>query len=181
MRTVKTIILGVFFLAILCVDVPEAEEYVNTPYMQVEHQAPHEHEVNVVLWGTDKINEEENTVSVNRENKDSEYTEQEILLLERVTMSEASLEPFDGKVMVAKTILNRSRLYGRSIEQVIYEPYQYSYSDNGKPTEEVKRAVVQAINDKELPDTMIYFKEGGYHSFGVPYMKLGRHYFSLSE
>lgn len=144
------------------------------PYMTVYHELPKQHEVNVTLW-------EPVTPTVNKEDKDSEFTEQEILLMERVTMSEASTEPFEGKVAVAKTILNRAKMYDMSIEQVVYEPYQYSVTDNGKPSEEVKRAVLEAINDTELPDNMIYFKQGEYHGFGVPYKQIGNHYFSLSE
>ena len=168
-------------LALTLMSLSPAEPKAETePYMSVHHDMPEQHQVNVVLWGTDK-REVNTNFTINREDKDSEYTEDEILLMERVVMSESSTEPFEGKVAVAKTIINRSKLYGMSIEEVIYSPYQYSFSDNGKPTEEVKRAVVTAINDTEYPSNMIYFREGGYHSFGVPYMQIGKHYFSLSE
>ena len=165
------ILMLIFFVAFTCEPV-EPQENVRA-YAQAIPEPP---QGEVVLWGTEKL-----TAPVNKEDKDSEFTEQEILLLERVTMSEASTEPFEGKVAVAKTILNRAKMYNMSIEQVVYQPYQYSFADNGKPSEEVKRAVTQAINDTEYPDTMIYFREGGYHSFGVPYIVIGRHYFSLKE
>lgn len=140
------------------------------PYMTVHRSEEVEKPIEKpVLWGTDKLNKEE---------KELEYSEEDILLMERVTMSEASVEPYEGKVMVAKTIINRSKLYGQTIEEVVYAPYQYSFSDNGKPTEEVKQAVQDAINDTELPEDLIYFRQGSYHNFGTPYMEVGTHYFS---
>lgn len=141
------------------------------PYMTVHRSAEVEKPIEKpVLWGTDMLNKEDTAL---------EYSEEEILLMERVTMSEASVEPYEGKVMVAKTIINRSRLYGQTIEEVVYAPYQYSVADNGFPTEEVKKAVQDSINnDTTYPEDMIYFREGGYHEFGSPYMHVGNHYFS---
>ena len=169
-------------LALTLMSLSPAEPKAETePYMSVHRDMPEQHEVNVMLYGTNQHENGTTKLTTNREDKDSEYTENEILLMERVVMSESSIEPFEGKVAVAKTILNRSKLYGMSIEKVIYTPYQYSFADNGKPTEEVKMAVTKAINDTEYPTDMIYFREGGYHSFGTPYKQIGKHYFSLSE
>jgi len=118
----------------------------------------------------------------NREDKALEYEEKEILLLERVTMSETSIESYECKVATAVTILKRAKMYNKSIEAVIYEPWQYSIADNGKPTEEVKKAVQDAIlTESNYPDNMIYFRADRYHSFGSPYKQIGGHYFSLEE
>ena len=179
MKKIGTVILmTIFFVALSCEPVEPQET--TEPYMAVSHKMPEQHEVNVVLWGTDK-REVNTNFTINREDKDSEYSEEEILLMERVVMSESSTEPFEGKVAVAKTILNRAKMYNMSIEQVVYQPYQYSFADNGMPTEEVKRAVTKAINDTEYPEDMIYFREGRYHDFGIPYQQIGRHYFSREE
>lgn len=103
----------------------------------------------------------------------------EIALLERVVMSEASIEPYDCKVAVAETILNRMDMYSTSLEDVVYAPNQYSMADNGQPTDEVKRAVAQALEYKVNPTNMIYFRQDYYHSFGTPYTAYGEMYFSL--
>ena len=77
-------------------------------------------------------------------NDETEVTPEEYNLLLRVCMSECGGkygEPLDGKIAVVETILNRSEIYGKSIEEVVYEPYQYSTSDNGEPDETVEQAV----------------------------------------
>lgn len=106
------------------------------------------------------------------------YSDYDISLLERVVMSEASIESYQCKIAVCETILNRSELYGSSIEEIVTAPYQYSMADNGQPTEEVKQAVQQAINQRTYDTNMIYFREDYYFSFGTPYMNIDSMYFS---
>ena len=109
-------------------------------------------------------------------------TDEEYNLLLRVCMSECGGkhgEPLEGKIAVVETILNRSEIYGKSIDEVVYEPYQYSTSDNGEPDETVREAVDIALISNTYPDDMIYFRAGYYHSFGTPYRQIGNHYFSL--
>lgn len=152
---------------------PVEPEIEDEPYMAVHRSAEVEKPIEKpVLWGADRITE-------GKTEKTTEYSENDILLMERVTMSESSIEPYEGKVMVAKTIINRAKLNNQTIEEVVYAPYQYSVADNGFPTEEVKKAVQDSINnDTTYPEDMIYFREGGYHEFGSPYMHVGNHYFS---
>ena len=109
-------------------------------------------------------------------------TDEEYNLLLRVCMSECGGkygEPLEGKIAVVETILNRSDIFGMSIEEVVYEPNQYSVADNGEPDETVREAVDIALNSNTYPDDMIYFRAGYYHSFGTPYKQIGNHYFSL--
>ena len=111
-------------------------------------------------------------------------TDKEYDLLLRVCMSECGGkygEPLDGKIAVVETILNRSEIYGKTIEEVVYEPNQYSVSDNGEPDETVEQAVDIALRENIYPDDMIYFRTSNYHTFGKPYQKIGNHYFSLKE
>lgn len=109
----------------------------------------------------------------------NDFSDYEIALLERVVMSEASIEPYDCKVAVAETILNRMDMYNCSVEDVVYAPNQYSMADNGQPTDEVKQAVAQALEYRVNPVNMIYFRQDYYHSFGTPYTAYGEMYFSL--
>lgn len=120
--------------------------------------------------------------AINKEDKALEYSEDELKLLERVTMSETSIEPYECKVATAVTILKRAKMYDKTIYEVVYEPYQYSLADNGAPTKEIKKAVLEAIQSADnYPDNMIYFRADYYHSFGIPYKQIGGHYFSLAE
>ena len=117
-------------------------------------------------------------------NEETEVTKDEYNLLLRVCMSECGGkygEPLEGKIAVVETILNRCEIYGKSIDEVVYEPYQYSTSDNGEPDETVEQAVDIALRENIYPDDMIYFRTCNYHSFGEPYQQIGNHYFSLKE
>ena len=117
-------------------------------------------------------------------NEETQVTPEEYNLLLRVCMSECGGrygEPLEGKIAVVETILNRCEIYGKSIDEVVYEPYQYSTSDNGEPDETVEQAVDIALRENIYPDDMIYFRTGNYHSFGEPYQQIGNHYFSLKE
>lgn len=107
------------------------------------------------------------------------YSDYEIGLLERVVMSEASIESYDCKVAVCETILNRCDIYGQSIEEVVTTPYQYSMADNGYPNQDVKDAVAQATRFRTYDKRMIYFRQDYYHRFGEPYQNFGTMYFSL--
>lgn len=158
-----------FALCNLVCDAPkrQEQEIIKTNIEEVQH-VQHEQEINIVFIS----------------NEETKVTPDEYNLLLRVCMSECGGkygEPLDGKIAVVETILNRSEIYGKSIEEVIYEPYQYSLADNGEPDETVEQAVDIALRENIYPDDMIYFRTGNYHSFGEPYQQIGNHYFSLKE
>ena len=115
-------------------------------------------------------------------NEETKVTPEEYRLLLRVCMSECGGkygEPLEGKIAVVETIINRSEIYGKTIEEVVYEQNQYSVADNGEPDETVIEAVDIALSSNTYPDDMIYFRAGYYHNFGTPYRQIGNHYFSL--
>lgn len=156
-----------FALCNLVCDAPkrQEQEIINTNIEDVK-QVEHAKEINIVFIGNDE----------------TKVTPEEYNLLLRVCMSECGGkygEPLEGKIAVVETILNRSEIYGKSIEEVIYEPYQYSLADNGEPDETVEQAVDIALRENIYPDDMIYFRTDYYHSFGTPYQQIGNHYFSL--
>ena len=146
-----------------------------------------EQEVTESCSNNNTFSEEQNeTIVITEEQKENEYsycvTDEEYNLLLRVCMSECGGkygEPLEGKIAVVETILNRSEIYGKTIEEVVYEPNQYSVADNGEPDETVREAVDIALICNTYPDDMIYFRAGYYHSFGTPYRQIGNHYFSL--
>lgn len=121
-------------------------------------------------------------IEIQIEETEEIITEHEYNLLLRVCMSECGGkhgEPLEGKVAVVETILNRCEIYDKTIEEVVYDPNQYSVADNGEPDETVRKAVDIALISNTYPDDMIYFRSGYYHSFGTPYRQIGNHYFSL--
>lgn len=143
------------------------QDIVETNVEEVK-KVQHAQEINIVFIGSEE----------------TKVTPDEYNMLLRVCMSECGGkygEPLEGKIAVVETILNRCEIYGKTIEEVVYEPYQYSTSDNGEPDETVEQAVDIALRDNIYPDDMIYFRTGRYHSFGEPYQKIGNHYFSLKE
>ena len=111
------------------------------------------------------------------------YSESDVTLLERVTMSEAGDLSFDCQVAVAQTILNRLSFggYGDSISAVVYSPHQFSVANNGVPTNQVKSAVQEAIHNPVYPTNMLFFREYHYHSFAVEYKLIDTMYFSLQQ
>ena len=155
--------------------------------IQDESNEKNEQEVTESCSNSNICSEEQiETIDITEEQTENEYsycvTDEEYNLLLRVCMSECGGkcgEPLEGKIAVVETILNRSEIYGKTIEEVVYEQNQYSVSYNGEPDETVREAVDIALSSNTYPDDMIYFRAGYYHSFGTPYRQIGNHYFSL--
>ncbi len=81
---------------------------------------------------------------------------EERALIERVVMSESSIEPFEAKVAVAQTIYDRMNDWGDPLPVAIRT---YSTADNGEPTDSVKEAVSKVFDKGER----VY--EGGTYQF----------------
>lgn len=128
---------------------------------------------------TEAIAEESNTISYAVQ---SRFSDDEISLLERVTMSECGNQSYECKIAVAQTLINRldSGRYADNLYDIVHAANQYSTANNGEPNDDVKNAVQAAIL-KPYPETMVYFRESYYHPFGVPYYNWGVLYFSLYE
>lgn len=104
-------------------------------------------------------------------------TDDEIIAM--VVMAEAGNQELLGKVAVATTILNRCDAWGKTVEEVINMPNQYTFPYYGTVSEECFRAVEIARENRDLFDSkMLYFRAYKYHSFGEPYIVIGSHYFS---
>ena len=99
-----------------------------------------------------------------------EFTEYDIDIMARVVMSESSIEPYECKMLVAKTLLNR--YYSDNFKGSIYELADkgFSMQDNGEVTEECYSAVYDAFTSD---DPVFYFRTDYYHSFGQPYKQVG--------
>lgn len=109
-----------------------------------------------------------------------DVTQEDINLMARVVMSEASTLCDDAQQAIATTIVNRVRSgkWGSTVEEVVFYPNAYSTQDNGVPYEECYDAVYSALTYEAFPLDMYYFREGKFHSFGYPLMKIGTTYFT---
>lgn len=107
-------------------------------------------------------------------------TETERDALAGIVYAEANTEDMTGKQLVAATVLNRveDERFPDSIEEVIYQPYQYW--TKGIPSE-IPQACYDAVDSEIEARTnteVLYFRTGRYHSFGTPVLQHGAHYFS---
>ena len=101
------------------------------------------------------------------------FTQAEIDLMARVVMSESSVEPYEVKVGVAQTMINR--LLSDEFPDSIYEVVdgQYSTTNNGDPNEDCYDAVYAVINNPYIyPSDMFWFRSKHYHKFANPYMHI---------
>lgn len=100
--------------------------------------------------------------------------------------AEAGNQPLDGRRMVADVILNRvdNPDFPDTVEGVISQPYHFSsYWDGGmdkvtEPSELTIKAVQMELEEIGYPG-LLYFKEGEFSEYGVPWKKVGDHYFSI--
>lgn len=111
------------------------------------------------------------------------YSPEEKLLIARVVYAEARGEMFEGQVAVATVVLNRyeSGLYGSSIREIIFAPYQFAVLDKHNITG--LRAVEEALERRgDYPYNMFYFrvsKSRTWRNF-VYFKRIGNHSFYLS-
>ena len=92
------------------------------------------------------------------------YTEEEFMLLAKLTQVEAGYESYEGQLAVANVILNRvkSSKFPDTIRDVIYSGKQFPPAHNGlldkaKPNESVLRAVQDALDGKNNIEDAVYF------------------------
>lgn len=123
---------------------------------------------------------EEVTEAEEEEPKAPILSDQELIAM--VVMSEAGNQDMLGKVAVASVVLNRCDYFGLTVESVVKAKRQFSFPYYGTVSEDCYRAVEIAEQSRDLfPTTMLYFRNTKYHDFGIPYEKIGDHFFSLIE
>lgn len=198
----KTIHLAIYiFLFILLVAMAiffglstvEAEAYPTFQPIPFEEQIKHDEEVAYLEWLlSHKEQSECRDCSMSEtEGYLIEVTPEEIDLMARVVMSEASTLSSDAKQAIATTIVNRVRdkesdfRNQNTVTEVVYHVNAYSTSDNGEPNEDCYEAVYNALRYEAFPTDMFMFREDKYHEHDKPgferikpYAKIGTTYFS---
>lgn len=93
-----------------------------------------------------------------------EVTSEEVTLIAKLVIGEAEGESFEGKKMVAETILNRlvKGGFGASVKGIIEFPRQYDARWNAslwarEPKEEDLKAVREAIDNPSLPIDVVFY------------------------
>jgi spore germination cell wall hydrolase CwlJ-like protein len=93
-----------------------------------------------------------------------EVTSEEVTLIAKLVIGEAEGESFEGKKMVAETILNRlvKGGFGTSVKGIIEFPGQYDARWNAslwarEPKEEDLKAVRDAIDNPTLPIDVVFY------------------------
>jgi len=167
--------------------------YIITPNQQIQAQEIPIQEVEYISYNSSAlisitftpmhnvIQVESNIIEDDIQVPTSRFSEEDIKLLERVTMSESGNQPLECQIAVAQTIINRldSGRYGTTIYDIVYANNQYSTRNNGAPNDSVLAAVQEAIYNPPYNTNMVYFRENHYHTFAVDYEKFGVLYFSL--
>jgi spore germination cell wall hydrolase CwlJ-like protein len=93
-----------------------------------------------------------------------EVTSEEVTLIAKLVIGEAEGESFEGKKMVAETILNRlvKGGFGSSVKGIIEHPGQYDARWNAalwarEPKQEDLNAVKEAIENPSLPIDVVFY------------------------
>ena len=111
---------------------------------------------------------EEEISSLSIEDTSSPFTEEEIIMLERIVEAEATGEDMKGKILIVNVVMNRMNndAFPDTVEEVIFQKskgkYQFSpISDKRfwtvKVTEQSKEAVQRAIDGEDYSEGALYF------------------------
>ena len=109
-----------------------------------------------------------------------EIEEGDVDLMARVIMSEAGGCDWETKVAVGSVIVNRviSDLYPDTIREVVFQRRQFSTHNNGTPTAECREAAKEALTSWDVPEDVLFFRSGHFHTWATDWKALDRLYFS---
>jgi len=107
-----------------------------------------------------------------------EYTPSDIVSIGKVVYHEANNQSELGKRLVIDTILNRveSGEFPNTIEDVLSQPGQYC-NPSKYPPKDYYRLVAEELYFRTNSD-VLWYRTKKYHTYGVPIIKEGDHYFS---
>ena len=116
------------------------------------------------------------------------FSMEDLRLIARLVEAEAGNQSKLGKQAVAWVVFCRwmHDKGHRSVEGIIYQKGQFTlpkkeYSDHTwQAVLDIFRIHDGIIHGEDLfPDDLYYFRTGKYHKYGIPYEKIGDHYFSI--
>ena len=107
-----------------------------------------------------------------------EYQPADVVLIGKVVNHEAPNESDLGKRLVVDTILNRveSDKFPNTVFDVIHQPGQYCIPDE-LPPKEIYTLIAEEMYNR-TNNSVLWYRTKKYHTYGVPIIKEGNHYFS---
>jgi len=85
----------------------------------------------------------------------------EVMLLARLIQSESLDEPYEGKLWVGSVVVNRMRVYRKSMNQIIFQKSQFDGTKtklfNSEPSEECITASKQILIGNIVSSEVLYF------------------------
>lgn len=111
------------------------------------------------------------------------FSEAEIMLMARVAQAEYGNGEEIDKRLVVSVILNRLESdlsdfkHLTTVESVVNQPNQFAVAAQNRVTLETLNCVYKEIRER-TDYRVLWFKTGGYPSWGEPIMKVNSHYFS---
>lgn len=184
---VMILIVAIIVVFLLIQYYKQTEAYAYEPEkLTFEEIVEHDEEVRYQQWLLTQPTEC-HTEHTEEESYRIEVTEEDINLMARVVMSEGSVLSQEAKQAIATTIVNRVLAKSgefaalNTVEEVVYHGAAFSTQDNGEPDETCYQAVYDSLTYEVFPLSMVWFREGKFHSYGYPYMQIGSTYFSCYE
>lgn len=114
----------------------------------------------------------------------NKLSQEEVDLISRVVMTEAESEPFEGKLYVVDTILNRvdSKRFPNTVHEVIYQSWQFTSMWDGRydrcsSNPELNNMINDEYENRTNRD-VVFFTADKYGEYGKPSFRIGNHYFS---
>ncbi len=114
-----------------------------------------------------------------------DMTDDDINELATLVYLEAGAESYECKMAVASVVINRMTYYDQSLQNIIYEPNQFTPAyliPFYEPSESSLRAVKEVVsNGPTLPEYVTYFRADHYFDWGdryVNYINIDHTYFS---
>lgn len=162
-----------------CVSSDEQNQNISSEETEVVNVEPINSEI-----VEDKVVIEDNTINEYASEYILPFSQDEIYTIAKVCLAEAENQSEYGKRLVISTILNRldSGIYGSTVYDVIYAPYQFEVTMNGRldrvePDEYMIDLVRQEVLNRSNYD-VFYFRTNYYSEYGSPMFVDGDHYFS---
>lgn len=127
---------------------------------------------------------EENKVEEKPVENIKRLTDDEVNLISRVVMAEAEDEPYEGKIYVVDTILNRvdSKHFPNNVHDVIYQRSQFTSMWNGRYNRCQSNSKLNDMINEEYTNRkdsdIVFFTADHYGEYGRHAFKVGNHYFS---
>ena len=107
-----------------------------------------------------------------------EYTPEDIVSIGKIIQHEAPNESELGQRLVIDTILNRveSADFPNTVEEVLRQPGQYC-DPKEYPPRDVYRLIAEELYFR-TNSKVLWYRTKRYHTYGIPIVKEGAHYFS---